>query len=162
MQVQGAAKLWKLPPLLKVYEAFGALADGRIKITGPSSAVVLSSDRNKEYVVELSEDGRVVSSNDNASYWQGYLGYPAIAVLIARGLLERPPEAVLGALAGIEWKKLNERARGDHARAGAELARILAERGQAAEPLQAAAEAVMQALRRLGLRQGRRRRPPQP
>ena len=46
---------------------------------------VVSSDGTKKYRVEISADGREISSNDNASYWQGYLGYPAIAVLMARG-----------------------------------------------------------------------------
>ena len=28
-----------------------------------------------------------ITANDNASYWQGYLGYPAVAVLLAIGAL---------------------------------------------------------------------------
>jgi len=74
------ANSWKMPPLIKVYEALGALGDGRVRIVDSRRALVTSSDGTKTYEVETSEDGREISSNDNASYWQGYLGYPAIAV----------------------------------------------------------------------------------
>ena len=50
-------------------------------------ATVVSSDESKTYEVETSADGREIASNDNASYWQGYVGYPAIAVLIARDFI---------------------------------------------------------------------------
>src|ERR1700681_3160211 len=96
------ATQWKLPPLIKAYEALGAIGDGRVRIVDARRALVTSSDGSKTYEVETSEDGREISSNDNASYWQGYLGYPAIAVL-ARGFY-RPPANVTDALAGIAWK----------------------------------------------------------
>ncbi len=78
---------WKIPPLIKAYEALGAIGDGRVRIEDDRRATVTSSDGSKTYEVETSADGREIASNDNASYWQGYVGYPAIAVLIARGLL---------------------------------------------------------------------------
>ena len=84
-----------MPPPIKVYEAIGAIGDGRVRAIdnddAPGAWDVVSSEGAKTYRVELSADGREISSNDNASYWQGYLGYPAIAVLIARGTLARAP-----------------------------------------------------------------------
>jgi hypothetical protein len=67
------------------YEAIGALGDRRVQLEDEWHASIVSSDLSKTYQVELSADGRGVSSNDNASYWQGYLGYPAIAVMLKRG-----------------------------------------------------------------------------
>src|ERR1700676_4205616 len=98
--------LWKMPPLAKVYEALGAIGDGRVRIEDTRPAFVTSSDGTKTYEVETNHDGREISSNDNASFWQGYLGYPAIAVMIARGLIDPDPAAVT-ALAGVPWKELN-------------------------------------------------------
>ncbi|MGH7917413.1 MAG: hypothetical protein ACREQE_08080, partial [Candidatus Binataceae bacterium] len=65
---------WKMPPIAKVYEALGALSDGRVQIESATHARVTSSAGDKVYEVESTTDGRTISSNDNASYWQGYLG----------------------------------------------------------------------------------------
>ena len=88
---------WKLPPRAKVFEAFSAVADGRVRLTGPGSATVTSSGGDKTYDVEWSEDGRTIAANDNASYWQGYLGYPALAVLLERGELRAGEDVGPGA-----------------------------------------------------------------
>jgi len=45
-----------------------------------ASASVDSSDNTKRYTVTW--DGSVYTSNDNASIWQEYAGYPMIAVLM--------------------------------------------------------------------------------
>lgn len=55
----------KLPPLQKVYEAWSALADGRVEM-GEDEATATSSNGAKHYTVSWSED--TYSSNDNASY----------------------------------------------------------------------------------------------
>ena len=75
-------ELWKQPPRAKVFEAFTAVADGRVRFTGPGSATVTSSRGDKTYDVTWTDDGRTVAANDNASYWQGYAGYPILAVLV--------------------------------------------------------------------------------
>jgi hypothetical protein len=154
---------WKMPPPIKVYEALGAIGDGRVRAArggGASHAWdVVSSDRGKTYRVEISADGHEISSNDNASYWQGYLGYPAIAVLIARGTLSASAGATR-ALAGIPWKELNRRFKNDYARTTAEVARIVGERGDDFEAIRAEAAAILDALAALGLERGARRRPP--
>jgi hypothetical protein len=151
--------LWKMPPLAKVYEALGAIGDGRVRIEDAQRAFVTSSDGSKTYQVEIGNDGREISSNDNASFWQGYLGYPAIAVMIARGLIDADRSAI-GALTGIPWKELNTRFRNDYDRTLAEVARRAVARGFDPGALQAAAAAVLEAVRALALRQGPRRRPP--
>ena len=78
----------KLPPIAKVYEAWSAVADGRVKLhPDERRATVTSSNGEKEYTVSWDEDGAAYSSNDNATYWQGYAGYPVIAVLMEQGEL---------------------------------------------------------------------------
>jgi hypothetical protein len=150
---------WKMPPLVKVYEALGALGDGRVRLQNEGRALVTSSEGTKTYTVEVAEDLGEVSSNDNASYWQGYLGYPAIAVLIAKGVL-RPPANVIDALAGVPWKELNRRFRNDYGKTLAAVDQLMNERGHDPDAVRAAAEEVLEALRKLAPRQGARRRPP--
>ena len=101
---------WKLPPPAKVYEAFSALADKRVRLEEPGRATVQSSGGEKTYTVAWTDDFAAVTSNDNASYWQGYLGYPIVAVLIAAGKV-RVDETAPRVLAGIDWHALNERFR---------------------------------------------------
>lgn len=156
-------KKWGMPPPIKVYEAIGAIGDGRVRAIDNSDPPrvweVVSSDGAKKYRVEISADGREISSNDNASYWQGYLGYPAIAVLMARGKLHASAEATR-MLAGIPWKELNRRFKNDYERTAAEVARIVAERGGDFDAIRAEAASILDALEALGLERGARRRPP--
>jgi hypothetical protein len=156
-------KKWRMPPPIKVYEAIGAIGDGRVRAIGDSDAPnaweIGSSDGVKTYRVEISADGREISSNDNASYWQGYLGYPAIAVLIARGRLHASAETTR-MLAGIPWKELNRRFKNDYERTAAEVARIVAERGGDFDAIRAEVASILDALAALGLERGARRRPP--
>jgi len=93
----------KMPPIEKIPEAYSAIADQRIEF-GQTSAKVKSSDYSKEYTVTWN-DG-VYSSNDNASYWKGYAGYPIIAVLMIQGKLPLDEE-ISGLFKGINWKGLN-------------------------------------------------------
>ena len=79
----------KMPPIEKIHEAYSAIADGRITIK-EEEAEVVSSDLSKIYVVRW-KDG-VYSSNDNASYWKGYAGYPIIAVLMLQKKLSLDKE----------------------------------------------------------------------
>jgi hypothetical protein len=88
---------------VKAYEAIGALADGRIERADDDSWRVHSSMGDKTYTVELGADRREIAANDHASYWQGYLGYPAIAVLLVRGL-QAVDRSAVEALKGIPWK----------------------------------------------------------
>ena len=153
------ANSWKMPPLIKVYEALGAIGDGRVRIVDSRRALVTSSDGTKTYEVETSEDGREISSNDNASYWQGYLGYPAIAVLLARGLY-RPPANVTDALAGIPWKTLNRKFKNDYAKTLAEVDKELEQSGHDPDAVRSEAESVLSFFRKLGPVRAKRSRPP--
>jgi hypothetical protein len=150
---------WKMPPLAKVYEALGAIGDGRVRVEDGRRASVTSSDGSKTYTVETSADGTEISSNDNASFWQGYLGYPAIAMLIARGVIDAD-QAAIRALAGVPWKELNSRYRNDYDRTLEEVMRDAAARGYDVDAIRVAAGAVLEAVRRIAPRQGPRRRPP--
>src|SRR3990167_10799320 len=98
---------WKLPKTIKVYEALGALADGRVEATGDTGKVY-SSSRKKFYDVSYDPINQAIMSNDNASYWQGYLGYPAIAYLMKIGQLPFNQKFADG-LKGIAWKDINSK-----------------------------------------------------
>jgi len=153
------AQPWKMPPIAKVYEALGAIGDGRVHVADALHASVTSSDGSRTYQVETSADGREISSDDNASYWQGYLGYPAIAVMIARGLCHPRPD-VLEALTGIPWKELNRRFHNDYERTLAEVMRRAEDQGFDPAAIRAEAQAVLAALREYAPLRGARRRPP--
>jgi hypothetical protein len=142
-----------------VYEALGAVGDGRVRIEDARRAVVTSSDGSKNYEVEMSEDGREISSNDNASYWQGYLGYPAIAVLLERGFY-RAPANVSDALAGVAWKDLNTKYKNDYSKTIAEVDQHVEQSGHDPDAVRSEADAVLTFLRQLGPVRGKRGRPP--
>ena len=130
----------KLPPVEKVYEAWTALADDRYDLS-PEALIVRSSDGSKEYRVTWDDEERY-RSNDNATFWQGYAGYPVIMALMLQGRVPFNGEGAAW-FKGIPWKALNEA----FERAGLDMPRQL----QAEE---AAAE-VMEALRELPVSVGR-------
>jgi hypothetical protein len=102
---------WKHPPKIKIYEAIGAVADGRVEVSG-NSAKVYSSSGNKFYTVTYDPSSSSIMANDNASFYQGYLGYPSIAFLMAIG--ELPYKAEVGEkLKGIAWKDINQQFKND-------------------------------------------------
>ena len=107
----------KLPPLEKVYEAYSVLADERFDLA-PHRLTVRSSDGSKEYTVTWDDDGHY-RSNDSATYWQGYAGYPVIAALLLQGRLPLDEE-VASWFADIPWKALNDAHKRDYAAAAAE------------------------------------------
>ena len=142
------ATQWKIPPLIKAYEALGAIGDGRVRIEDDRHATVTSSDLSKTYDVEMSADGREIASNDNASYWQGYLGYPAIAVLIARGFY-RPPANVTDALAGVAWKELNRKYKNAWEKTIAVVDQQIEQSGHDPDAVRSEAEALLSFLQAL-------------
>jgi hypothetical protein len=107
----------KMPPVEKIYEAYSAIADSRV-VMMEDSAAVTSSDHAKEYTVKW--EGGVYSSNDNASYWGGYAGYPIIAVLMLQGKLKLEL-FIAGLLKDINWKKLNEKHKSKYGQAVQEV-----------------------------------------
>jgi len=109
--MEKASLKWGIPHIEKIHEAYSAIADGRVKIEN-GIAKVTSSDYKKEYTISW-EDG-VYSSNDNASYWKGSLGYPVIAVLMLQGILIYSNEIALY-FKGIKWKELNTKHKNNYA-----------------------------------------------
>lgn len=134
----------KMPPIEKVYEAWTALADGRVAMHD-GYADVSSSDGAKEYKVRF--EGDRYASDDNATYWQGYPGYPVIAVLMLQGRL--PFDAAQAAeWRGVNWKAVNTKFRNNYKAAVEEVA---AERHIDTKKAAEAAETVMKRLETLGI-----------
>lgn len=101
----------KMPPIEKIHEAYGAIVDNRI-ILREEEADVSSSDLTKTYLVTWKDN--VYTSNDNASYWQGYVGYPILAVLMLQGKLSLNHE-IAERFKGIDWKKRNTEHKNNYA-----------------------------------------------
>ncbi len=152
-------QLWKMPPLIKVYEAIGAIGDGRVQIIDERRATVGSSDGSKAYTVEWSPDTCEISANDNASYWQGYLGYPAIATMIARGIFSIGDETA-EALRGISWKVLNRRFHNDYTRTLTAVDEHLEIRGIDPASIREQCIALLETVSAYAPVRGARRRPP--
>ncbi len=136
---------WRLPPRIKVLEALGCIGDGRIQVE-ENEARVVGSDGKRVYRVYW--DGKAgIYSTDNGSVYRGYLGYPAIAFLMLKGLLPYD-ERLAQALKGIPWRELNERYKSyrltmEHVR------RILEERGVKWPYVEAFIEEVIDGIKRL-------------
>src|SRR5687767_9825566 len=102
---------WTHPPIIKIYEALGAVADGRVEVEG-TTAKVYSSSRSKYYDVAYEPNAKAIMANDNGSYWKGYLGYPAIAYLMTIGALSYDHN-IGDLLKGIAWKDINQQFKND-------------------------------------------------
>lgn len=147
------ALMEKLPPIQKIYEAYSALADDRFDLR-PEEATVTSSDGSRTYEVRWSNG--LYRSTDNATYWQGYAGYPVIVVLLLQGLLPYDAE-VASWFADIPWKALNEKHARDYGaalREAFQLANLSEEQAARAE---AKAAEDMAALGQLDIQVGRLR-----
>ncbi|MEX0916969.1 MAG: hypothetical protein WDZ90_00350 [Candidatus Paceibacterota bacterium] len=126
---------WKLPPKIKIHEALGAIADGRIEMDG-NTAKVYSSSRNKYYTVTFDPDTYSIMANDNGSYWQGYLGYPAIAYLMLVGKLPYTKEQA-EAFSGIKWKDINTKFKNDFGKTLAYIQELQKKKGITTEEVEA-------------------------
>ncbi len=93
----------KMPPIAKIYEAYTCIIDQRIQLQ-KNKALVTSSDQKKKYTVQWKDN--IYSSNDSATFWQSYPGYPIIAVLMLQNKLNCPKE-ILPFFKKINWHKLN-------------------------------------------------------
>lgn len=141
---------WKLPPKIKVLEALGCISDERVKVEG-NFAIVLSSSRNKEYNVVFLPELNEISSNDNASFYIGYLGYPAIAFLMAKGILNYSPKLAL-ALKGIKWKDINVKFKNDFEKTEQFVLKCLfEEKGMSVEEVSQSIGGILEKLKKLGL-----------
>lgn len=103
---------WLHPPIIKIYEALGAVVDGRVKIDGNSGSVI-SSSGNKSYIVSYDPGSQSIMTNDNSSFYHDYLGYPAIAFLMLSGEVRYKKE-VAELLKDIPWKDINQKFKNDY------------------------------------------------
>ena len=134
----------KLPPKEKVYEAWTAIVDNRVSLHN-GYAQVKSSDDTKQYTIRF--DGDQYASDDNATYWQGYPGYPVVAVLMLQGRLPFDREEAMK-WKDVNWKSVNTRFKNRYAEAVAFIAK---ERGIDLAQSDKAVENVMKALEKLNL-----------
>ncbi len=136
----------KAPPRIKVLEALGAIADGRIKKMDDHYEVV-SSEGDRVYNVKVNEDKAY--SNDNGTVYRNYIGYPIIAVLMLEGKLKYD-EKISKSLKGIDWKRLNETYK-NYAKVEEIVGKIAEEKGVNKEEINKIIEEVLNELRRLSL-----------
>ncbi len=100
----------KVPPIEKIPEAYSAIIDNRIMLHD-NDAIVKSSDMTKEYYVKWKDN--IYYSNDNATYWQSYPGYPIIAVLMLQNKL--PLDMMVAEkFKGINWNIINKENKRDY------------------------------------------------
>jgi hypothetical protein len=142
---------WKLPPKAKIYEALSAVADNRVKITSETSAIVTSSSLDKNYTVTWSKDLTHITSNDNASHWQGYVGYPIVAVLLVKGKMTFDRKNA-GHLAGVAWKKINKQFKNDYDKAVESVLASLEEKGIDTRCIRDEVERIMTQIEQLALK----------
>ncbi len=96
-----------LPPRIKILEAAGAVAGGRVKVISEHEAEVKASEGDRTYRVFLDIESGLVSSDDNGTTFKNYLGYPIVALLMIKG--EVPYDSEIGdGLKDIKWRTLNE------------------------------------------------------
>ncbi len=135
----------KLPPIEKIHEAYSAIADKRV-VLKENEAEVSSSDLTKTYMVKWKDE--VYSSNDNASYWQGYIGYPIIAVLMLQGKLPLNQEIAMY-FQGINWKKINTEYKNKFSEAVSQIMGGLKEKGIDCNKIEKEIQKVYQEIGRL-------------
>lgn len=151
---------WKMPPRAKIYEALSVLADQRVILLDENSAEVQSSSGRKSYCVEWIPDLQAITANDNASYWQGYMGYPIVAVLMLQGKI-RYSSTVAGHLAGISWKELNQKYKRNYDQVIKKVLKDLQNSGVDVAKIEREIESIYSQLQNLKLKRlPRRRRPP--
>lgn len=139
-------------PIEKIYEAWSAIADGRVRIAPVSNAdegqaEVISSSGEKTYLIRWTDGGKLFSSTDNASFWRGYPGYPIIAVLMKLGRLPYSPETAL-LYKNVNWTEINKARKGKYAEA---LANVENDRGLDSTANRSEARKAYDALLALGI-----------
>ena len=112
----------KLPPIEKIAEAYSAIDDNRISEENENTYIVTSSNKEKTYKVTINNN--LYRSNDNATKFARYAGYPIIAVLMFKKLLPIPNQ-YLQYFKDINWNEINKKYKRDYALA---LDHILAEK----------------------------------
>lgn len=122
----------KMPPIAKIYEAFSVIADNRIKID-ENRAIITSSNHQKEYTVTWNE--KEISSNDNATFWQNYPGYPIIAVWLKTNKISYQQE-VIKYFKKINWHEINKKNKRNYEKGINDILNELAEKNVDTEAIE--------------------------
>jgi hypothetical protein len=143
------AQILRLPPRIKILEALGAVADGRIKILDEYRAQVVSSEGDRTYDVYVDLSRKIVDSSDNGTVFRGYIGYPIISVLMIKRVLPYNERLAEG-LKGIRWRELNERYK-SYALVEKLIKEQLARKGFSLEEIDRYVDEVMKSLEKIRL-----------
>jgi hypothetical protein len=150
---------WIIPDVIKIYEALGTIADGRIEVDG-DSAKVYSSSGGKFYTITYDGSKNAIMSNDNAAYWRGYLGYPAITFLLKTGKIDYDPRYA-DMLKGIAWKDINVKFKNDFDKTVVYVREMLSKNGTDMNGFDSEVERIRARLKELDLDMlGPRAKPP--
>jgi len=114
----------KLPPIEKFPEAYTAIEDNRI-IIYEDYAIVKSSNLEKEYLVKWEDN--IYYSNDSATYWRGYPGYPILAILMLQNKISLNKN-VSNYFKNIDWNKLNKETKRDYKKSLEEILKNLSQK----------------------------------
>lgn len=99
-------------------------------------------------------------SNDNGSYWAGYLGYPSIAFLMLKCRIKYNPK-FSEALKNISWKDVNEKFRNNYKKTEAFVLDLVKERGFNTTELLKEVENILEQVRKLNMELlGEKTKPP--
>lgn len=141
---------WDKPPIIKIYEALGSIGDRRVEIDG-NEGKLYSSSRNKHYNIKWDPKTSSIMCNDNASYYVGYLGYPAIAFLMCKGVVKFEQKWA-NALKDIMWKDINQKFKNDFVKTRDYADKIIQERGFELDEFTKAMNAIYEQVISLGLK----------
>ncbi len=83
-----------------------------------NEALVTSSNGAKTYTVSWEDN--IYHSNDNATYWQGYAGYPIIAVLMLQEKISFD-QKLADNFASVNWNEVNAKFKRNYAKAASEV-----------------------------------------
>ena len=132
----------KMPPIQKILEAYTAIVDKHVELKN-NEALVTSSNGAKTYTVSCEDN--IYHSNDNATYWQGYAGYPIVAVLMLQGKIPFD-QKLADNFASVNWNEVNAKFKRNYAKAASE---VIKEKGLDEKEVMAELEKVYRALKDL-------------
>ena len=126
-----------MPPIQKILETYTAIVDKHVELKN-NEALVTSSNGAKTYTVSCEDN--IYHSNDNATYWQGYAGYPIIAVLMLQGKIPFD-QKLADNFASVNWNEVNAKFKRNYAKAASE---VIKEKGLDEKEVMAELEKVEQ------------------
>ncbi len=135
----------KMPPIAKIYEAFSVLADERIKLE-ENKAIITSSNYEKQYTVIWNENE--ITSNDNATFWQGYPGYPIIAVWLVNNKITYDKDITKN-FKNINWHDINKQNKRDYQKGIEDILNTLAEKNIDTEKIEEEVDQIYQSIENL-------------